>query len=284
MVLPSAAIDGHAHVFRRALRTAANPRYVPDYDATLAEYLTLLDGNAIAGGLLVQPSFLGCDNGFLLNCLSRLRGRLRAVVVLPDEPRDLSPLRVEGVAGVRLNLIGRQVPDLDTSGWRRLGAELDRRGQHLEVQARGEQWTALAPALRRWPSAVVLDHFGLPGVSAEAERIVLGLACHEHVWIKASAPYRSHPSAAAAMLERLLAEAGPHRLLWGSDWPWTRYEHEQTYAACLAWLRGRVGDEVFRAAVAHNPARLLHWSPVPGAARASSASGPVANEGGVLRP
>lgn len=260
MLLPPHAVDGHAHVFRRGLPTMAEPRYVPDYDATSDDYLALLDHHGIAGAVLVQPSFLGAGNEFLLACLRRHRDRFRAVVVLAG-PHDLASLTVDGVAGTRLNLIGRAVPELTGPAWRRLGTELARRGQHLEVQARGEQWTALAPALRHWPSPVVIDHLGLPGTSAEADHTVLRLAQLDHVWIKASAPYRSPRGAATAMLGRILTEAGPDRLLWGSDWPWTRHEHHRTYPACLTWLEDRVDDRTLRAVVAHNAARLLHWSP-----------------------
>ena len=34
-----AVVDTHAHIFRRGLQLAANPRYVPDYDATLTALL-----------------------------------------------------------------------------------------------------------------------------------------------------------------------------------------------------------------------------------------------------
>ncbi|MGW3959992.1 amidohydrolase family protein [Amycolatopsis sp. NPDC005003] len=122
--------------------------------------MTLLDEHGIAGALLVQPCFLGADNRFLLACLRRHPDRFRAVVVL-NGPHDLAPLSIDGVGGIRLNLIGRAVPELTAPAWRHLGAELARRGQHLEVQARDEQWTALAPALRHWPSPVVFDHLGL---------------------------------------------------------------------------------------------------------------------------
>jgi len=262
VALPPHAIDGHAHVFRRGLPTTADPRYVPDYDATTGEYLTLLDEHGIAGALLVQPSFLGADNEFLLACLRRHPDRFRAVVVL-DGPHDLASLSADGVAGIRLNLIGRALPELTAPAWRHLGTELARRGQHLEVQARDEQWTALAPALRHWPSPVVIDHLGLPGTSAEADHTVLDLAQLDHVWIKASAPYRSPHGAATTMLGRILTEAGPHRLLWGSDWPWTRHEHHRTYSACLTWLEDHVDHQTLPAVVARNAARLLRWSPAP---------------------
>ena len=256
------AIDSHAHVFVRGLSTAPRPRYVPGYDAAPEAYLAVLDRQGISGALLVQPSFLGCDNSFLLACLRRFPRRFRGVLVLSaDEPGALAPLAVPGVAGVRLNLIGRRVPDLRGTAWRDLADALARNGQHFEVQAIGEQWAALAPALRHWPSAVVIDHLGLPGVSASADRAVLGLIRREHVWIKASAPYRSPAGAAARMLDRIVAERGPDRLLWGSDWPWTRHESGRTYPEGLAWLRERVRDDVFDAATRRNPAELLRWSP-----------------------
>src|SRR5207302_822606 len=175
-------VDSHAHVFRRGLPTTEHARYVPDYDAAIEAYLALLDQHYIAGAVLVQPSFPGSDNRFLLACLRQHPERLRAAVVLDD---DLRALANDGVAGVRVNLIGRPAPDLRGPSWRALAAELGRRGQHLEIQANGEQWAALAPTLRKWPSAVVIDHLGLPGVSAEVDRAVLTLARHEHVWVKA---------------------------------------------------------------------------------------------------
>lgn len=88
----------------------------------------------------------------------------------------------------------------------------------------GEQWLTLAPALCGWPSAVVIDHLGLPGRSAEADRCMLDLAARDQVWVKVSGTYRSAPGAAAGMLRRILDEVGPDRPLWGSDWPWTQHE------------------------------------------------------------
>ncbi|MFD7832601.1 amidohydrolase family protein [Kitasatospora sp. NPDC059803] len=259
------SVDTHAHVFHRGLPRADRPRYVPDYDALPATYLALLDRHGIGGAVLVQPSFLGTRNDFLLDCLARHPARFRAVIVLdhdrPCRPGALAPLALDGVAGIRLNLIGRRVPDLAGPHWRQVAALLAERGQHLEVHAAGEQWTAIAPALRAWPSPVVIDHLGLPGASEGADRTVLDLATRDHVWIKASAPYRCAPDVPGRMLRRLLEEAGHQRLLWGSDWPWTRHEHSRTFAECLAWPAEHVDPSVLRAALTMNPARLLNWSP-----------------------
>ncbi|QHC22598.1 amidohydrolase family protein [Streptomyces sp. GS7] len=263
-----AVIDGHAHVFTRALPTATRPRYLPDYDAAPEAYGHLLDAHGVAGGVLVQPSFLGPHNDFLLRCVARHPDRLRAVITLDgQQPLNTRELSAPGVVGVRLNVIGRPVPDLRAPHWRRVASELAARQQHLEVQARAAQWTALAPALHDWPSAVALDHLGLPDGGTPptgAERTVLALARRDHVWVKVSAPYRSPRGAAATMLGRLAEEAGTARLVWGSDWPWTRHESGRRYADCLGWLRARVTPETFRAIAADNPARLFNWPAAPG--------------------
>src|SRR4051794_17112495 len=75
-------VDCHAHVFTRALTMAPDARFLPEADAPIESYLALLDAHAIAGGVLVQPSFLGTDNGYLLAAVARAPERLRAVAVV----------------------------------------------------------------------------------------------------------------------------------------------------------------------------------------------------------
>ena len=72
-------IDTHAHVFARGLTLAEGRRYAPDYDAPVEDYLRRLDENGLSHGVLVQPSFLGTDNGFMLDALRRHPDRLRGI-------------------------------------------------------------------------------------------------------------------------------------------------------------------------------------------------------------
>ena len=86
-------IDTHAHVFHRELKLAPGRRYAPDYDAPLSLYLEQLDHNGMTNGVLVQPSFLGTDNSYLVDCLKQTNGRLRGIAVVDptvsaDELRD----------------------------------------------------------------------------------------------------------------------------------------------------------------------------------------------------
>ena len=83
--MPACRIDGHAHVFNRALPMEPIRRYTPDRDATVIEYLAHLDEHGFTHGVLVQPSFLGYDNSHLLDALRRHPERLRGVAVVPPD-------------------------------------------------------------------------------------------------------------------------------------------------------------------------------------------------------
>jgi predicted TIM-barrel fold metal-dependent hydrolase len=57
-------------------------RYAPDYDATAADYLKTLGANNMSHGVLVQPSFLGTDNSFMIDALRQHGQRLRGIAVV----------------------------------------------------------------------------------------------------------------------------------------------------------------------------------------------------------
>ncbi len=256
-------IDCHAHVFTRACRLAPDRRYTPDYEAPLESYLAVLDRHDISHGVLVQPSFLGTDNGYLLDCLGRVPERLRGVVVVPPEvpDRELDSMAAAGVFGIRLNLIGLDDPaevarHCDRVLLRRIAA----RGWHVEIHATG---AVLAAALDRALSSdarVVADHFGRPdprvGVEDPGFRALLSMAAHPLLWIKLSGPYRfaQDPGPCA---DALVEAFGGERMVWGSDWPWTRHEAGQDYATSLRWLEGWVPDrDQRRRVLGANAARL----------------------------
>src|SRR3712207_3862358 len=102
------AVDTHAHVFRRGLKLADFRRYAPDYDAEIEDYLRQLDAHAVTHGVLVQPSFLGTDNSYLVEALQQYPERFRGIAVVPPDfaMAELEALDKVGAVGIRLNLIG----------------------------------------------------------------------------------------------------------------------------------------------------------------------------------
>jgi predicted TIM-barrel fold metal-dependent hydrolase len=61
--------DYHAHVFAANEFHVDNPMYVPDYDATVDGYLSALRQHGLTWGTIVQPSFLGHDNTFMIDAM-----------------------------------------------------------------------------------------------------------------------------------------------------------------------------------------------------------------------
>ena len=76
-------IDTHAHIFLKKLNTVANARYKPDYDASFKDYKANLDHYDFNKGVLVQPSFLGIDNEFLLQSIEKDEN-IKAIVVVDE--------------------------------------------------------------------------------------------------------------------------------------------------------------------------------------------------------
>ncbi|WDU64545.1 amidohydrolase family protein [Pseudomonas poae] len=238
---PITGIDAHAHVFSQALTLAGERRYTPGYDATLADYLKHLHANGLSHGVLVQPSFLGTDNRYLLAALQQAPGQLRGVVVVErDTPRDtLQAMARSGVAGVRLNLVGRALPDFAEHDWKAFFAQIAELGWHVELHREVDDLPQLVRQLIPFGVKLVIDHFGRPdarlGVDQPGFAELLELGLSGHLWLKVSGIYRLAGSPAqnlafARQAMPLLQQSfGLRRLVWGSDWPHTQHE------ACIGY-------------------------------------------------
>ena len=237
------AVDSHAHVFSDQCRVVSGARYRPGYPALAGDWTASWPQARIGGGVLVQPSFLGTDNSYLLEQLQAHADQMRGVVVLAPgvEHARLAAWNEAGVRGIRLNLLG--VDDLGAyagAQWQALLRTIADLGWHVEIQCEGERVPRLLAALGSAPPALVFDHFALPDPHAGAEcpgvTAILREAAKRPLYVKLSAPYRLRGADAAFHAARYLAELGAERLLWGSDWPWTNFEAGRSYPACRNWL------------------------------------------------
>ncbi|WP_434623983.1 amidohydrolase family protein [Pseudomonas sp. Z1-29] len=229
-------IDCHAHVFSRELELAAVRRYTPDYDATLAQYLNHLQTHGLSHGVLVQPSFLGTDNRYLLAALEQAPEQLRGVVVVePDISRvELEEMARLGVVGVRLNLMGTASPDFRETLWKDFLGHLAELDWHVELHAPVEQLPGLIRQLMPFGVRLVVDHFGRPdarsGLDQPGYPELMTLGASGQVWMKVSGIYRlagteqQNLAFARSALGLLEQSFGAHRLVWGSDWPHTQHE------------------------------------------------------------
>ncbi|OCS50013.1 amidohydrolase family protein [Ralstonia pickettii] len=234
------AIDTHAHVFERGLQLADARRYAPTYDAPLPAYLAQLDAHGVSHGVLVQPSFLGVDNSYLLAALKQAPQRLRGVAVIdPAAPETLlTQMNAEGIVGIRLNLIGAADPQLKSPVWQAALARLHALGWHVELHVEARRLPALLQPLLEAQVSVVVDHFGRPdpalGVDDPGFAALLAAGRSRRVWVKISGAYRNGANGrgeaiALAAMPRLKDALGLDRLVWGSDWPHTQFESQIDY-------------------------------------------------------
>lgn len=255
------AVDTHAHVFVRGLKLAERRRYAPDYDATVDEYLRLLDSNGISNGVLIQPSFLGTDNSYLTTALRRYPDRLRGIAVVKTvaSGRELAMLAAAGVVGIRLNMVESPPPELSSNTWQPLIRRVAKLKWQVELHKEARDLPVMIPPLLDAGVDVVVDHFGRPdptlGVEDPGFKYLLSTGKSRKVWIKLSGAYRNGADGVGDRIAReavplLLQAFGPSRLLWGSDWPHPEFEREVSLATlCKREFDSWIQDAAERRAI-----------------------------------
>lgn len=266
------AIDTHAHVFERGLPLANARRYAPSYDATLPAYLAQLDAHGVSHGVLIQPSFLGTDNSYMLAAIKQAPQRLRGVAVIdPTAPETLlTQMNAEGIVGIRLNLIGAADPQLASPVWQATLAHLRKLGWHVELHVEARRLPTLLSPLLEAQVNVVVDHFGRPDPKLDVDdpgfAALLAAGRTRRVWVKISGAYRNGTNGrgeaiAQAAMPRLKDGLGLDRLVWGSDWPHTQFESQINYDKMWAFVDVLLPNAADRRQVlVDTPAQLFRFA------------------------
>ncbi len=270
---PITGIDSHAHVFSRKLNLAAARRYTPGYDATLAQYLKHLQTHGLSHGVLVQPSFLGTDNSYLLAALKQAPERLRGVVVVE---RDVSRVMLNdmarlGVVGVRLNLMGKALPDFRDAAWKDFFGHIAELDWHVELHRHVEDLPELLHQLMPFGIKLVIDHFGRPDARLSVDQPgfpeLLELGLSGQVWMKVSGIYRladtpqQNLEFARTALPLLEQSFGHRRLVWGSDWPHTQHEESVGFNTVVEQLQAlECSTQLMRSLLVDAPLALLGFA------------------------
>lgn len=265
-------IDTHAHVFKPGLKLAAKIRYAPTYIASAEDFLLNVQANGFSHGVLIQPSFLGTDNSFMIENIRAHRDRLRGVAVVePDAPKELlQSLAKDGIVGIRLNLVGLDIPDFTAGPWPRLLQSVADLDWHVEVHRAAKDLPRVIDPLLGSGVKVVVDHFGRPdgklGVEDPGFRHLLKAGASGRVWVKISGAYRNGAdgageAAAKAAIPLLKETFGLKRMVWGSDWPHTQFERAMDYPKAVAFLKVMLPDPKERKVVlVDTPASLFHFT------------------------
>jgi len=231
LILPSAACNAHCHVFgpRSRFPYARDATFVPKEDAPKEALYALNDRLGLSRCVVVQSSCHGFDNRVTEDAVAFRPGDYRGIALLPTHVQDaeLQRLHAAGFRGVRFNFmghLGRHTPIEEVIA---LAARIAPLGWHLQIHGDPALLTDLAPALRRSPTPVVIDHIGridaALGPNQPNFQALLQLMADERFWVKVSGMDRitrlGPPYAdAQAFARTLIAEFG-NRVLWGNDWP-----------------------------------------------------------------
>jgi len=271
-VLPAGATDAHVHVFdprRHPYAAGVAYRPLPHECGTAGDLAATLTSHGVERVVIVSPTAgYRDDMRCMLDAVARLGKRARGIARGPLDvsARELARWKARGVAGFRVDLVADGLPGGPPalSALAKRLADLD---LVLDLQCEGDGFAEVAAYLAAAPVRVVVDHMGRPdparGVSQRGFRELLAALAGGRCWVKLSGAMRfsGRPPPYADVdryVARLLAEGGPGRLVWGSDWPFIRTDRRVDYGPMLAQLAAWVPDARQRRRIlADTPAELF---------------------------
>jgi len=201
--------------------------------------------------VLIQMSFYGFDNRYMLDTIAKHPGVFSGVAVIDDGAADpaaeMRRLKGLGVRGFRIYPRNMPVEHwLDGAGMKAMwqcGAAENMAMCHL---VNPEELPAIDRMCQRYPDTpVVIDHYARIGIDGqfheEDVQNLVRLARHPHTHVKLSAfyalgkkkpPYKDM----IPFTKRLIDAYGPQRLMWATDCPF-QVGGDQTYEQSLAIIR-----------------------------------------------
>jgi predicted TIM-barrel fold metal-dependent hydrolase len=255
---PSNYIDAHVHVWTPDIaHFPRNPKYAGTQSKpesfTPEQLLAVARPTGVSRIVLIQMSFYGTDNAYMLDAIKRYPAIFSGVGILdhnaPGVRNEMIRLKALGVRGYRIT------PGGQTSTW------LDSAGMQAMWQCGAENRIAMCPligpdaiesvdrACARFPDTpVVIDHMARIGAGGEIRKAdvdaLCALASRRSVHVKVSAFYalgkKQYPYTDLSPLIQALYHAyGPRRLMWASDSPF-QVQPPHTYAGSIELVRDRL--------------------------------------------
>ncbi len=271
--LPPRSSDSHVHVFgpRARFPFAEGRNYTPS-DATKEMLFSLHEKLGIQHCVIVQPNCHGRDNSVTVDAVAATGGSYRGIALVAPDVADaeLKQLAAAGLCGARFHYIGHLStgPKIDEA--MALAKRLADIGWHLQIHMAGELIADLAPALKRSPVPVVIDHIGRVdaalGLEQPGFRALLDLMASKHVWVKVSGTDRitreGPPYADAVPFARKLVAEFGDRCVWGTDWPHPNHAPPVVDDGLLVDLLAEIAPgAALQAVMVDNPQRLYKFAP-----------------------
>jgi L-fuconolactonase len=270
-------IDAHQHFWRVARGDYGwlTPELGPIYRDFMPDDLApILARHGVSGTILVQAAPTLAETRFMLD-LARTTPFVKGVVGWVDFEAADAPAQIAALAADPL-LVGLRpmVQDIADDGWLlrlSLRPALDAMAAHglvFDALVLPRHLPRLARFISRYPDlAVVVDHGAKPlireGVREPWASNLAEIAKAPHAMCKLSglvteAKSDWQPDTIAPYAEHILKSFGPHRVLFGSDWPVVNLAggYDRWREAALSFLGGF--DAADRAAILGGNAQRLY--------------------------
>ncbi|AWL96811.1 LA2681 family HEPN domain-containing protein [Bradyrhizobium ottawaense] len=199
-----------------------------------------------------------------------------SVIAVADESIDgatLARWRTGGIVGLRFTEMrtpsGERYPgSVGFAALHALAPRMREIGLNAQLWANASQLAEHLPGLLRLGVPLVIDHMGCPdpreGPDEPAFAGIVDLLADGALWMKLVICRLSAGGSDYARIRPLhdrLVERAPHRLVWGSDWPYVRIQPtpDAGYLADVAqdWVQD---DELIRRILVANPAKLYDFN------------------------
>jgi len=230
LALPRGACDTHFHVFgpARKFPFAEGRAYTPA-DAPKDALFAMHKLMGIERGVMVQSAAHGFDNSAGADLIASNPENYLGVALLPVSASfsEIQTLHRQGFRGVRFNYMSHLGAGSPIDQVISFAGKLADIGWHLQIHMDSSLIAQMAPALKRSPVPVMIDHMGRVdaslGLDQEPFRKLMDLLKKEDIWVKVSGCERSSrqspPWKDAIPFARKLVEEFPEQTVWGTDWP-----------------------------------------------------------------
>ena len=261
-------VDAHVHVWTPdtiawALAPGFTKADMQPASFTAEELLANCRPHGVSRVVLIQMSFYGFDNSYMLDCIHRHPAAFAGVGIVdhekPGVATEMKELKERGVRGFRLYANRTNAAGwADSAGMQAMWECGAAENLAMCLLADPDALAPIAAQVARFPKTpVVIDHFARLGMKggldtpeseADTERL-LKLADYPEVNVKVSAFYalgaKKPPYDDLAPLVRRLRDAyGSKRLMWATDCPYQLEKgaagETHSYAASLELVRDRL--------------------------------------------
>jgi predicted TIM-barrel fold metal-dependent hydrolase len=253
------AIDAHVHVWTPdvkryslakgyAVADMQPPSFTPD------ELLAQARPAGVGRVVLIQMSFYGFDNCYMLDAIREYPGVFSGVAVIDehaaDVPNTMRELKARGVRGFRINPAAQLVQKwLGSDGMAQMWKVGAAEGLAMCGLINPEALEPMDRMCEKFPdTTVVIDHFGRVGIDGTIREADVASLCklarHKNTHVKVSAHYALGKKAApytdlGPMIRRLVDAYSPERLMWATDCPY-QVQNGHTYRDSIELIRSRL--------------------------------------------